>query len=146
MTTGPLRENVSPPLRRFLLASPIVFVLVPFVFLDKGTHSGITDPREVVVQSEREWETLWKQHAPAGRPLPSVNFANERVVGVFAGQRPTAGYLVEIVKIEREIGSLDVVYRIESPPQDAIVAQELTQPFHLIRLPVLGLPIRFKKL
>ena len=146
MTAGPLRENVSHLPGRYLLAGQFVFALMPFVSLDKGTHSGIADPREVVVQSEREWETLWKQHAPTGPPLPSVNFAEEQVVGVFAGQRPTAGYRVEIVKVERESSGLDVVYRIESPPQDAIVAQELTQPFHLVRLPALGLPVRFKKL
>jgi len=50
------------------------------------------------------------------------------------------------VRVERESGGLSIVYRIESPAKDAMVAQVLTQPFHLVRLPRLGLPMRFKKL
>jgi hypothetical protein len=146
MGAGPLLGNVSPPLGRLLLACPLVYALLPFVSLDQGISSGIADSREVIVQSERDWETLWKRHAPTGPPPPPVNFAKEQVIGVFAGQRPTAGYRVEITKVERESDGLTVVYRIESPPQDAIVAQQLTQPFHLVRLPALGLPIRFNKL
>jgi hypothetical protein len=146
MAAGLSWNHVSQSPGRFLPACQIVVALLPFVSFDKGTSSGIVEPREVVVQSEREWEALWKQHAPDGpSPLP-VNFAKEQIIGVFAGQRPTAGYRVEIVKVERDSGGLTVVYKIESPPQDAIAAQQLTQPFHLVRLPALGLPIRFNKL
>src|SRR5262245_13182995 len=100
MTARLLREVVSRAAGRFLFACPIIFTLLPFVSLDQGSTSGIASPREVVVRSEREWVSLWKQHASAGRPLPPVNFAKEQVVGIFAGQRPTAGYRVEIVKVE----------------------------------------------
>ena len=74
-----------------------------------------------------------------------MDFTSELVVGVFAGQQASAGYQIEIVRIERESSGLIVVYRIESPAKDAMVAQVLTQPFHFVRLRKLGLPVQFRK-
>ena len=117
---------------------------ISFVSIGQGSASGIVDPREIVIQSEQEWWDLWKHHAPSGSP-PPVDFATELVVGIFAGQRPTSGYQVQVVTVERVGAETSVIYQIKSPPKDALVAQVLTQPFHLIRLPRLGLPIRFKR-
>jgi hypothetical protein len=137
--------NVAASTGPALASFQIVLALVPFVSIGEGTASGIADPREVVVRSEQEWKTLWRQHAPSGPP-PAVDFRKEIVVGVFAGQRPTEGYRVEIVRVERESEGFSVVYRVEGPAPDALAAQVLTQPFKLVRLPGLGLPVRFKKL
>jgi hypothetical protein len=119
---------------------------VSFVSIGQGTASGIVDPLEIVIQSEQELQDFWKQHAPSGSPPPPVDFATDLVVGIFAGQRPTSGYQVEIVRVERGGTGIHVIYQIKSPPKDALVAQVLTQPFHLIRLPQLNLPIQFKRL
>src|SRR5574341_854685 len=112
---------------------------VSFVSIEQRSTSGIVDPREIVIQSEPEWQALWRQHATVGAPLPCVDFATHLVVGIFAGQRPTSGYRVQIVSVEREHAQITVIYQIEGPAKDAIVAQVLTQPFLLIRLTRLGL-------
>jgi hypothetical protein len=138
--------NVAASTGPALASFQIVLALVPFVSIGEGTASGIADPREVVVRSEQEWKTLWRQHAPSVPLPPPVDFTKEIVVGVFAGQRPTAGYRVEIFRVERESRGLSVVYRVEGPAKDAMLAQMLTQPFKLVRLPGLGLPVRFKRL
>ncbi|PYV10029.1 MAG: hypothetical protein DMG07_21895, partial [Acidobacteria bacterium] len=52
-----------------LASCQIALALLPFVSIGEGTASGIVDPREVVVESEQQWKTLWKQHAPSA-PLP----------------------------------------------------------------------------
>jgi hypothetical protein len=119
---------------------------VSFVSIEQGSMSGIVDPREVVVETEQEWQALWRQHAPTGASMPHVDFATHLVAGIFAGQHPTSGYRVQIVSVERENAQITVIYyQIEGPAKDAIVAQVLTQPFLIIRLPRLGLPIRFKR-
>ena len=141
----PLLISVPGMVYYVLVSCQAVLALLPFVSIGQGTASGVIDRREVVVQSEQQWQKLWNEHAP-GAPPPPIDFTKELVVGVFAGQLPTAGYRVEIVRVERESGGLSIVYRIESPAKDAMVAQVLTQPFHLVRLPRLGLPVRFKKL
>ena len=142
----PLLISVPGMVYYVLVSCQAVLALLPFVSIGQGTASGVIDRREVVVQSEQQWQKLWNEHSPGGAPPPPVDFTKELVVGVFAGERPTAGHEVEIVRVERESGGLSVVYRIESPAKDAMVAQVLTQPFHLVRLPRLGLPVRFKKL
>jgi len=118
----------------------------PFVSIQRGTQSAIIEPREVVLESDTEWRALWARHVASAIPPPPADFAREIVVGVFAGQQPTAGYQVEIVSVDREPAEMVVRYRIEGPPSDALVAQTLTQPFHLVRLARLGLPVRFHKL
>jgi PrcB C-terminal len=117
---------------------------IPFTSLARGMVSGITQPDEVVVTSPAEWQTLWSRHAPAA-PLPGVDFTTDMVVGVFAGERRTGGYGVQILGIERGAGDAVVGYRITEPGRDAMVTQMLTSPFHLVRLPRQGVPFRFER-
>jgi len=111
--------------------------------IDKGTQSGIEEARTVVVRTADEWQKLWRAHA-AGKPVPAVDFSQEMVVGVFAGQRPTAGYSVEIVGIRDENGGLVVDYRSGSPTRDAITAQVLTAPYDLVAVPKRAGEVRFE--
>jgi hypothetical protein len=50
------------------------------------------------------------------------------------------------VTVERQPAEIVVGYRLEPPPPGALVAQALTQPFHLARVPRPGLPVRFQRL
>lgn len=118
---------------------------IPYFSIAQGTASGIVDPLEIVIQSGQEWRKLWERHAPSGSAPPPVDFTTQVVVGLFAGQQPTAGYEVQIVKVDHERTRVTVSYQVRSPSKEALVAQVLTQPFHLIRLPRLSLPIQFKR-
>ena len=117
---------------------------IAFHSIAQGTTSGIAAPQALVIQSASAWQELWRQHAPSGPP-PPIDFATEFVVGVFLGQQPTAGYQVQVVRVEEGDSEVRVIYQVHNPPPEALVAQVLTQPFHLIRMPRLGLPIRFIK-
>ena len=101
--------------------------------IDKGDQSNIDDRREVVVRTAAEWQKLWQQHSP-DRPMPSVDFSKEMVVGVFLGNRPTAGYGVAVVKTIDANGVLHVQYRESAPGRDAITAQMLTFPYHVVAI------------
>jgi hypothetical protein len=50
------------------------------------------------------------------------------VLGAFLGERPTGGYGVEIVRI----CDGRIVVERRSPPEDAIVTQALTAPYHMV--------------
>jgi hypothetical protein len=65
------------------------------------------------------------------------------VVGVFLGTRPTAGFQVEITGVREQDGALVVEYVERRPPSDAMVAQVLTAPFHLVTVPRHEGPVRF---
>jgi protease stability complex PrcB-like protein len=102
--------------------------------IDKGLDSQIDDARQTTVRSAPEWEKLWRLHA-GELPRPAVDFEQELVVAVFLGNRPTAGFSVEIVGAREDEGTLIVQYREKRPSAGAVVAQLLTSPFHIVALP-----------
>jgi hypothetical protein len=98
----------------------------------------------VTVRSAAEWASLWKENGAPGA-LPAVDFSREMVVGVFLGSRPTAGYGVEIVRAVGNSGALVVEYIETAPSRDAITAQILTAPYHLVAIPKHDGAVTFKK-
>src|SRR5437588_4902003 len=113
--------------------------------IDQGTQSGINDARTVTVRTADDWQKLWRMHAP-GKPAPTVDFSREMVVGVFLGSRPTAGYGGEVVGTREDAGSLVVQYRTTSPPRDAMTAQVITTPYHLVAVPMRAGEVKFEKI
>jgi hypothetical protein len=68
---------------------------------------------------------------------PQYRVANEpggTLVSIFAGQKPTGGYSVEITGVDRVANTCVVRYRIEGPGPDAIVPQVLTYPDVTVRI------------
>jgi VWFA-related protein len=131
--------TVTPPVSLATLQGAVSMRLI-----DKGTQSRIDARREVVARSAAEWDALWRQHAP-DRPAPAIDFAREIAVGVFAGSRPTAGFAVEIVGAADSGGTLVVQYRETKPSGDAITAQVITSPYHVVALPAVAGEVRFER-
>ena len=122
---------------RMAIAALLVAVLqasLPMRSLDQGQESGIEAAKQVSARSAGEWDALWKQHAGA-RVRPSVDFNKEVVAAVFLGSRPSAGYGVQIVGVRQEGGALVVSYRETRPAPDALTAQVLTSPYHIVAIP-----------
>jgi hypothetical protein len=117
----------------------------PLRTLDKGDHSNVDSELQLVARTPAEWKTAWQRHSP-DRPLPSVDFARDMVVGVFLGSRNTAGYSVEIVSAQPEAGAFVVRYHQRSPARDAITAQVITSPFHLAAVPKAAGEVRFQRI
>jgi hypothetical protein len=115
-----------------------------FTTLGRGGVSQIEQSREAVVRTSAEWSALWQQHAGEGKP-PAVDFTRSMVVAVFLGSRPTAGYSVEITRIEKQDAGLLVTYREQRPTGTDMVAQMLTSPFHIVRTDAHSGPVRFKR-
>ena len=112
--------------------------------IDQGARSQITSPREVVVRTAAEWDSLWREHQPAGQRA-AIDFSKEMIVGEFLGSRPTAGYGVTIVSASEDAGVLRVRYRETPPPSDAITAQVITYPYHLVAVPTSSARVVFEK-
>ena len=112
--------------------------------IDRGTQSNMDAARQVVVRSEADWTKLWRQHAPDRKP-PAVDFGKEIVVAVFAGSKPTSGYEVAIVAMREASGGLVVDYQETQPARDAMTAQVLTSPYHIVAIPKREGEVRFAK-
>jgi hypothetical protein len=111
------------------------FMPMPMTTIARGGVSGVMQPRQVVVRAADDWDTLWRQHAGADAPVPAVDFDREMVVGVFLGARNTGGYAVEITGVEEAAGKVVVHYTETTPGRDMMLAQVITSPFHLVKVP-----------
>jgi hypothetical protein len=116
----------------------------PLTTIARGTFSAKTTASQVVCRDSAAWQRLWAEHAGDDTTLsrPTVDFATQAVVGVFAGQRPSSGWTVEITAADVPTGgrstggTLTVTYRIRRPMGPA--QDVLTSPFHIVSLPRAG--------
>jgi hypothetical protein len=117
---------------------------LPITTVVRGSSSQILEARQVVVQDADAWRALWKAHSAVPLPADVPDFARETIVAVFLGQRPTAGYAVDITSVRQEGSMFVVEYLEQKPPANASTAQVLTSPFQIIRIPRPSGPIVFR--
>ncbi len=60
------------------------------------------------------------------------------------GEKPTAGYTVEISKVEKLDGNINVYASFQDPGPDDMVATVITYPYDLVVIEDQGLPVIFK--
>ncbi len=115
--------------------------------LSRGLSSGLTEPRRQVIREEGAWYRLWSEHAAEMNRValpPEVSFAHEMVVAVAMGERPTGGYLVEIVDVELQGRTLRVLVGERRPSPGTLQIQRATQPFIFVALPAIRGRIDFR--
>lgn len=110
----------------------------------QGDFSGGNEGTRTILD-EKAWRALWKTlHAQS--PAPEIDFSRQELVAVFAGERPTGGFLVEFAGIDATESAVTVRYR-ELPPRPGVPAPEgATTPYALRAIPKTDLPVRFEKL
>ena len=118
--------------------------VVSFTTLARGVDSQVEDPRQVLVRTPEEWTALWKEHAGLAKP-PEVDFLRSSVIAVFLGTRDSAGYSVEVAKVEKDEKGLSVTWRERRPGPGMVSAQMLTFPFHIVRIQRHDGPVRFTR-
>jgi len=64
--------------------------------------------------------------------LPDIDFEKRNVIGIFLGDRQTAGFSVEIEKIEESKDFFTIFLKEKQPQKGEIVKAEITQPFLII--------------
>jgi hypothetical protein len=118
---------------------------LPMTTIARGANSQIMDARQAVVQNENEWRALWRDHAGDAPAPPAVDFTRFTVVGLFAGSRPSAGYSVEITSVTTRNGETILEYVERQPAADAITAQVITSPFHIVRIAKTAGPVVLRR-
>jgi PrcB C-terminal len=70
---------------------------------------------------------------------PAVDFRHSLILAAFLGQRPTAGYGIELGPARHTVEDsgpwLEVTVTTRRPPPGAITAQVITSPYCLVRVP-----------
>jgi uncharacterized membrane protein len=101
----------------------------------RGASSRIVERRRTVVRTDTEWQALWAAHAGTTSPAPPVDFTSRIVAAVFAGERPSPGYDVEIVDSRREGARLTFVVDERRPDAGAVNPQIVVTPCHIVSCP-----------
>jgi len=115
-----------------------------------GFASNINKPEELIIRTKEELESLLTRMGPQvpDSLFSSLDFSKRMIAAVFMGYQPTAGYRIRIIgeefRDEPEGRTLIITIQSTTPPKGAMVAQMLTQPYHLKSLPVFQGPVRFQ--
>lgn len=110
-----------------------------------GAMCGIKQTRQVVVRDAKAFDALWTELSQ-GVPQtikPKMDFAKHDLVAVFAGSKPTGGYMIKIGDIRRSGKTATVNVMLSKPAPDAITIQVITSPFALRAVPKLPPTVRF---
>lgn len=109
-------------------------VAIEFTTIESGTLSGVTEPMDLVVKGESEWEYLWDlthRNLVPKPDRPGVDFEKEMVLAALMGERNSSGYRIEIGAVALEEGVIKVkVSNFETPGNLTI----MTQPYHIVKI------------
>jgi hypothetical protein len=110
-----------------------------------GFETGLTDPREFVIESSDEWKNVWSEltsdTAPAAE-APEVDFTLTMVLGL-ATHANTGGYSLTIHQVEEMADELVARATLVRPGSGCIVTMALTQPHHFVAVPRRDKAVRF---
>ena len=113
----------------------------------QGNFSGVQAATQVVVTNAAQWQDLWKKHSahrtPA-EPAPEADFQKESILFVAAGQKRSGGHRVEITEVKEAEGKTEVLVQTRGPKPGGIQLQALTAPFHIVAVPKLTAPVKFR--
>ncbi|MBE3586111.1 MAG: protease complex subunit PrcB family protein [Thermoanaerobacter sp.] len=118
---------------------------VPYKVLASGDAGDLGRELETtapVPEEVKKWAAANSRQPFAG----SFTSGQWRYIFIAAGEKPTAGYRVEITGIHDDgRGKLTVHYRVAGPPPGSVVAQVITHPCVLARIPAGGAAPEFRE-
>jgi hypothetical protein len=100
-------------------------------------------PSFLIINSADEMQKLFTTCETFDVALP--DFTQKRILGLFAGPKPTAGYAIKIQSVVEDNCQVTVEYFEKEPHKEDIVAQVITYPADYVVLPKSSKPILFKK-
>ena len=108
--------------------------------LAAGTHSTVSERTNYLITSQDQLQQLWKMTDAGGSP-PSVDFTQDAVIGVFAGQEPTGGYSIAIAAVADSGTVRAVLVSLAKPGGSCILPQVVTAPYEIVEMPRTGLQL-----
>lgn len=109
---------------------------LPFSQLTVEATRPLTAPEARIIRSETEWKQLLDAIGAESLP-PAPDFSRVTVVALFAGERRTGGYRIEVDRVVEDPANTRtaiVRYRVVPPARGALVTQALTYPYIVIAI------------
>lgn len=111
----------------------VAAVAVPFMELAHGAMSTIGRRVNYLITSPEQFRELWEVIGAEG-PLPDIDFSESAVAAVFAGEKPAAGYDIAVSRVE-DADARTITVTLTEPGGDCVLAQVITAPYQVIKLP-----------
>jgi len=105
--------------------------------------------QNVVITTEEAWKDLLDKINTTNTvisPETTIDFTTQTVLASFMPIKKSGGYSVEITDIETQKDSLVIQTKTTSPATNSMVTQVITQPYHIVTMPISEKPITFKSL
>jgi hypothetical protein len=103
----------------------------------KGQQGPFVDRGFFVIQRPEAWEALWGEV----RPPAAIDFGQNSVLVALMGRQRTAGHEITITDV-RQVGTqIEMMVTEQRPAADAVTAQVLTYPYHMVVVPKQTLPV-----
>jgi PrcB C-terminal len=104
----------------------------------EGTHSAISEKRELKINNNDEYQKLmadvYKDLDQMPR-IPEVDFNKYSVIAVFIGTRSSGGYTVSVDMVTVSDKGLNAGITETKPGKTCIVSDALTSPFVIVKFP-----------
>jgi hypothetical protein len=119
---------------------------VTFTTIDLGTHAvNVTERKNYVAGDADGLAKLWNlAFGDSASSTPTLDLTTTEVIGVFAGNKPTGGYAIQVSKVEDTATERTVYVNIVKPGKNCMTTESVTSPFAIITLPLSGLPLTHK--
>jgi hypothetical protein len=116
---------------------------ISFAVLDEGQNAADMPTRKnYVVGSDTYLKWLWTTAYGADAPdMPGINFDEEYVIGVFAGEQSSGGHGIRVISVTDADTVRMVKIEVTRPGAGCVVTDAITSPYQLIRLPASSLPL-----
>ncbi len=106
--------------------------------LTGGTYSSFYEKGAFEITEKETWQLFWKSAMAVSSPippLPKVDFSKERIVALFAGNKPSTLYQLQLTGAKISENKIEI-FAIEIEPADnCMVIRERTQPHRIIKIP-----------
>jgi uncharacterized membrane protein len=101
----------------------------------RGDDSRVAEPRRSIARTDEDWRALWAAHAGPSTTAPAIDLTKVTVAAAFAGEKPSAGYSVEISAPEHTGRGVTLAVQERGPARDMVAAAIITSPFHIVSVP-----------
>lgn len=101
----------------------------------RGDDSRLVEPRRFLIRDRQAFSAVWAAHAGPNAPVPAIDFESRMVAAVFAGERATPGFTIEVTGTRRDGSSVLVLVDEGHPDPARVAAQVIVSPFHIVTLP-----------
>jgi hypothetical protein len=118
----------------------------PIATVVAQSYSGLRAARNEIIRDGDAWTRVWDEIHETVSPtpaLPPVDFGEEMLLLAALGNRPDGCYSVKIVAIEERDNRLQAAVEETVAGANCACGGALTQPVHVVRLPVTSGPVDF---